>query len=386
MKNISLLGATGSIGTSVLEVVRQFKNDYKIVSMAAGRNVELFAEQINEFQPEVVSVLNSDYAQALLEKISNKNITILTGAEGNQEVATHKQSKLCLSAIVGAAGLIPTLAAIDAGKDIGLANKETLVMAGKIVMEQVDKKGVALLPVDSEHSAIFQGMHAGDRSDLSKIVLTASGGPFHGRSTEELKTVTKAQALAHPNWEMGEKISIDSATLMNKGLEVIEAKWLFNLSPDQIEVVVHPQSIVHSLVEYKDGSMIGHLGIADMCIPIAYAMSFPRRLPLKLDKLNLAECARLDFVSPDYDNFPALGLAFEALELGGVAPAVLNAANEVAVASFLAEEISYLDIAKVAKFALGEVREGDDSILSDILSADALAREKSSEFISELNN
>lgn len=374
MKKIALLGSTGSIGTSVLDVVRKFPDDYAIVSMAAGRNISLFACQIEEFAPQLVSVERPEDALKLEKMLPDFEGEILYGAQGNQAVAAHEPAHITISAIVGAAGLLPTLAAIEAGKDIGLANKETLVMAGKIVMEAVARKGVALLPVDSEHSAIFQGFHGGRKEDLEKIIITASGGPFHGRTKSELKNVTRAQALAHPNWEMGEKISIDSATLMNKGLEVIEAKWLFDLDLKEIEVVVHPQSIVHSLVEFHDGSMIGHLGTPDMCIPIGYALSFPNRLPLELKKLSLAQCGRLDFTEPDYENFPALRLAFTALERGGVAPAVLNAANEVAVAAFLAEKIGFLEIVELVAITLDRVVVGDENKLDDILAADKEAR------------
>ncbi|EKD34283.1 MAG: hypothetical protein ACD_75C02406G0002 [uncultured bacterium] len=270
--------------------------------------------------------------------------------------------------------MLPTLAAIDAGKDIGLANKETLVMAGKIVMAAVRNKGVRLLPVDSEHSAIFQALEAGRRQDLQKIILTASGGPFRGMSREQLQLVTKEQALKHPNWSMGQKISIDSATLMNKGLEVIEAKWLFDVAAEAIEVVVHPQSIVHSLVEYRDGSVLAQLGIPDMRIPIAYALSYPERLPLQLQPLQLSQCASLEFLEPDYHCFPALQLAFEALRRGGVSPAVLNAANEVAVAAFLESRIGFPQIAETVARTMDIIEQGSEESLEDILHADAAAR------------
>ena len=382
MKYIALLGSTGSIGTNVLTVIRKFPDKYAVSSMAAGRNVELLAEQVREFSPQLVSVVDEEHADRLAtllgESYSGK---ILFGAEGNKEVAAHPTASLTISAIVGAAGLLPTLAAIEAGKDIGLANKETLVMAGRIVMDMVRRKGVAMLPVDSEHSAIFQALGSERKEDVHKILLTASGGPFHGRTKNELQQVTRSQALAHPNWTMGQKISIDSATLMNKGLEVIEAKWLFDVEPEHIEVLVHPQSIVHSLVEYHDGSILAHLGVADMCIPIAYALSYPNRLPLKLDRLSLTQCANLEFVEPDYENFPALKLAFAALKTGGTAPAALNAANEVAVAAFLNSEISFLDIAEIVSYVLATIPVGDDRILDDILTADRLARECATERI-----
>lgn len=376
MKSIALLGSTGSIGTNVLHVVRQFPDLYSVSSMAAGRNLELLVDQVHEFSPDLVSVIDEEHADRLLSLLGHTySGKIVYGVEGNQEVAAHKPAEITISAIVGAAGLLPTLAAIEAGKDIGLANKETLVMAGHIVMNMVERKGVAMLPVDSEHSAIFQALHAGKKEDVFKIILTASGGPFRGKTREELLGVSRSQALAHPNWSMGQKISVDSATLMNKGLEVIEAKWLFGVGLEKIEVVVHPQSIVHSLVEYQDGSLLAHLGVADMCIPIAYALSYPDRLPLQQQRLNLAQCADLQFFEPDHKNFPALQLAFRALEMGGTASAVLNAANEVAVAAFLEERIGFLGIANIVSSTLDEIPLGDDRVLDQILVADSQARQ-----------
>ncbi len=383
MKNISLLGSTGSIGNNVLEVVRKFPDKYKILGLAAGRNLDLLCQQIREFQPELVSVIDEEHADKL--RLLLKDISpvpaIVWGVSGSEEVAAMENCSMTISAIVGAAGLLPTLAAIEAGKDIGLANKETLVMAGQIVMEQVRRKQVNMLPVDSEHSAIFQALHAGKKKDIHKIILTASGGPFHGKERHVLENVTRSQALAHPNWSMGEKISIDSATLINKGLEVIEAKWLFDIEPDEIEVVVHPQSIVHSLVEYHDGSIMAHLGIPDMRIPIAYALSYPDRLPLKLDRLDLGQCAKLEFVEPDYKNFPALRLAFDVLREGGTAPAILNAANEVAVAAFLEEKIAFLDIAAIVSDTLKKISMLSTYSLNDVLNADGQARKVAGELV-----
>lgn len=375
MKNIALLGSTGSIGVNVLNVVRQFPEKYRIVSLAAGRNIDLLAEQCIEFEPEVISAFDEEHAKLLSNKLPGEFVKrIHFGVEGNISAATQDKADITVSAIVGAAGLLPTLAAVNSGKDIGLANKETLVMAGKLVMDAVKKRGVQLLPVDSEHSAIFQALEGGRKDDVAKIILTASGGPFRTRSLEELKGVTKEQALNHPNWSMGRKISIDSATLMNKGLEVIEAKWLFDVNADTIEVVVHPQSIVHSLVEYQDGSVLAQLGIPDMRIPIAYALSYPERLPLNLNRLNLSQCANLEFVEPDYQRFPALGLAFAALKQGGVLPAVLNAANEVAVDAFLHDKIAFLQIPEIVAATMERVNSGSDTVLDDILQADAEAR------------
>lgn len=375
MKCIALLGSTGSIGVNVLAVVRQFPERYRIVALAAGTNVHRLAQQVREFRPELVSVLDEQRAQELAPLLPGDfRSKIVFGALGNKLAASLPTADMTISAVVGAAGLLPTLAAIDAGKDIGLANKETLVMAGKIVMAAVRNKGVRLLPVDSEHSAIFQALEAGRREDLRKIILTASGGPFRGMSRDQLQLVTKEQALKHPNWSMGRKISIDSATLMNKGLEVIEAKWLFDVAAEAIEVVVHPQSIVHSLVEYRDGSVMAQLGIPDMRIPIAYALSYPERLPLQLQPLQLSQCASLEFLEPDCHCFPALQLAFEALRRGGVSPAVLNAANEVAVAAFLESRIGFPQIAETVARTMDIVEQGSEESLEDILHADAAAR------------
>ena len=369
------MGSTGSIGVNVLDVIRQFPERYKVVALAAGTNVQRLAKQVNEFNPELISVCDEKRAHTLRTLLPAKfHDRVVHGTEGNILVAAFTSADFTLSAIVGAAGLLPTLAAIEAGKEIGLANKETLVMAGKIVMTAVKEKGVRLLPVDSEHSAIFQALEAGQREDLKKIILTASGGPFRGMSQQHLQLVTREQALNHPNWSMGRKISIDSATLMNKGLEVIEAKWLFGVEGDAIEVVVHPRSVVHSLVEYMDGSVLAQLGIPDMRIPISYALSYPSRLPLQLQPLNLTKCGVLEFLEPDYLSFPALKLAFSALEGGGVLPAVLNSANEIAVEAFLESKITFPQIAETVARTMDIVYQGSGDILEDILGADAAAR------------
>jgi 1-deoxy-D-xylulose-5-phosphate reductoisomerase len=386
MKVLSLLGSTGSIGTGVLDVVRQFPGQYKVAGLAAGRNVDLLSRQVLEFSPELVSVLDEEHA-GLLKALLPASLhgRIVWGTDGTVRVATLDAVAMTISAIVGAAGLLPTLAAIEAGKDIGLANKETLVMAGKLVMSAAKRKGIQLLPVDSEHSAIFQALEAGRKEDVAKIILTASGGPFLHKKAEELQQVTPEQALAHPNWSMGKKISIDSATLMNKGLEVIEARWLFDVSVDSIEVVVHPQSIVHSLVEFQDGSVVAQLGIPDMRIPIAYALSYPKRLPLSLKSLQLSQCGNLQFLDPDYVRFPALTLAFDALRRGGVMPAVLNGANEVAVAAFLEGRISFPGIVTTVAKVLEKVHDGSEDSLTDILAADASARTETERLVSQFN-
>lgn len=375
MKCISLLGATGSIGVNVLEVVRQFPHKYRVGAIAAGKNIELLAQQVLEFAPELISVYDQQCVEGLRKLLPPEyHSAIQCGVEGNKLVASFGDSELTLSAIVGAAGLLPTLAAVEASKDIGLANKETLVMAGRLVMDRVKEKGVKLLPVDSEHSAIFQALEGGRKEDLLKIILTASGGPFRGKKSDELRHVTPDQALAHPNWSMGRKISIDSATLMNKGLEVIEARWLFDVPTEAIEVVVHPQSIVHSLVEYRDGSILAQLGIPDMRIPIAYALSYPERNDLGLESLRLSQLRRLEFMEPDYESFTALGLAFDAIKSGGVLPAVLNSANEVAVEAFLNSRINFLQIAETVAKTMDIVHYGNDASLDDILHADQQAR------------
>ena len=385
MKRIALLGATGSIGLNVLKVVRQFPQHYCIVSLAAGRNISLLARLVLEFKPRLISVLDAEHISQLCALLPDEWKTkVVSGTAGNELVASLPDVDMTISAIVGAAGLLPTLAAIRAGKDIGLANKETLVMAGKIVMDAVEKYKVRLLPVDSEHSAIFQALEGGRKEDLEKIILTASGGPFREKSQAELENATPDQALAHPNWNMGRKISIDSATLINKGLEVIEARWLFNVPLEMIEVVVHPQSIIHSLVEFQDGSVLAQLGIPDMRIPIAYALSYPARLPLQLKRLQLSQCGHLQFYEPDYDRFPALGLAFDALRQGGVMPAVLNAANEVAVEAFLNARIRFPSIAKVVARTMERVHTGSEESLDDILQADMSARREAWKIVDDL--
>ncbi len=375
MKYLSLLGSTGSIGVNVLNIVQQFPDRFRIAGLAAGRNVALLAGQVLAFDPELISVIDEEHADKLARLLPGEyRERIVYGADGNRDTATLDKTEMTIMAVVGAAGLLPTIAAIEAGKDIGLANKETLVVAGRLVMQKVRDNKVRFLPIDSEHSAILQALDAGRKEDVAKIILTASGGPFLNRKKEELQRVTPDQALAHPNWSMGRKISIDSATLMNKGLEVIEAHWLFGMDPASISVVVHPQSIVHSLVEYRDGSVLAQLGIPDMKIPIAYALSYPERMPLELKPLNLWQCANLEFLKPDYDRFPSLRLAFEALERGGVSAAVLNAANEVAVESFLNNQISFPGIPAIVEKTMARIAGGSDTDLNDLLEADKAAR------------
>ena len=385
MKNISLLGSTGSIGRNVLEVVRQFPGRFRIVGLAAGANGRLLREQIEAFNPEMVSITEAKLAGDLIQSLQpGWSEKIMTGTPGNIAVATLPTADTVVSAIVGAAGLTPTLAAIEAGKNIALANKETLVMAGHLVMEAVKRRKVTLLPIDSEHSAIAQALEAGRRTDVSKLILTASGGPFRDLAERELWTVTPEQALAHPNWDMGKKISIDSATLMNKGLEVIEARWLFDIAIEAIEVLIHPQSIVHSMVEYVDGSVVAQLGVPDMRIPIAYALSYPERLRMNLPRLNLAQASDLSFSRPDFDKFPALKLAYQVCKRGGSLPAVLNAANEVAVEAFLAGTIRFPEIALVVAETVSRLPREEAATLTAILDADLAARMQATSIIDAL--
>jgi len=383
-KKISILGSTGSIGRNVLNVVAGFPGYFTVVGLAAGWNIELLREQIETFSPLVVSVADEATAEKLKALGPAAGGTeIVWGGEGNEQVASLPEADMVVSAIVGAAGLLPTVAAVRAGKDIALANKETLVMAGRVIMEEVKKYGVRLLPVDSEHSAIAQALEAGRKEDVARIILTASGGPFLKLDKESLWQVTPEQALLHPNWDMGRKISIDSATLMNKGLEVIEAHWLFDVPLEKIEVLVHPQSIVHSLVEYVDGSVVAQLGIPDMRVPISYALSYPQRLPTGLSRLNLTECSSLSFLQPDTGRFPALGTAYDACRIGGCMPAVINAANEVAVAAFLEGKLKFPEISNVVIETMARVDYMEDIDIETILAADRMARIESASVVLE---
>ncbi|MEN8140431.1 MAG: 1-deoxy-D-xylulose-5-phosphate reductoisomerase [Thermodesulfobacteriota bacterium] len=384
-KTLSILGSTGSIGTATLAIVRQFPDRFQVAALAAGNNIHLLSEQIKEFKPQLVSVATPELAAELGQLLDPAwQGQVLHGREGNSKVACHSETDTVVSAIVGAAGLLPTLAAIKHGKDVALANKETLVMAGDLIMGAVAEHGVSLLPIDSEHNAIFQALDAGRRQDVHKIILTASGGPFRAKESEELWEVSPAQALDHPNWDMGAKISIDSATLMNKGLEVIEAKYLFNTELADIEVVIHPQSIVHSMVEFIDGSVISQMGIPDMRIPIAYALAHPGRLPVSLPRLGLTEMPPLTFQPPDFNRFPALELAYWACEQGGTLPAVLNGANEIAVASFLAEKIRFPEIARVVAATMERHARQELKSIATVLAADLWARQQAETVVEEL--
>ncbi len=382
MKKIAILGSTGSIGRNALQVIEQYPDRFQIVALAAGKNIDLLAEQINRFQPKFAAVLDQQLAKDLVGRLQpDTGVKVLAGSEGYQQVASCADAEMILSSMVGAAGLIPTLSAIRAGKDVALANKETLVMAGALVMEEVRRYQVRLLPVDSEHNAIFQALEGHRREDLKRILLTASGGPFLKIPKEKIETVTPAQALAHPNWDMGPKITIDSATLMNKGLEVIEAKWLFDVPVEKIDVHIHPQSIVHSMVEYVDGSVIAQMGIPDMRIPIAYALAYPERLGLDLPPLNFYTVQTLTFQEPDLSRFPCLNLAFSACKEGGTMPAVLNAANEVAVQAFLDNRISFMGIPRLVDQVMQEHAVEPGIELEAFLAADTWARRKAEDII-----
>ncbi|MDY6850707.1 MAG: 1-deoxy-D-xylulose-5-phosphate reductoisomerase [Thermodesulfobacteriota bacterium] len=384
-KNISVLGSTGSIGVNTLNVIRSFPERFTAVGLAAGRNVRLLAEQAAEFRPRLVAVLTEPLARELKGLLDPAwGIEVVWGEEGFLKAASLDEAETLVSAMVGAAGLRPTWAAIQAGKRIALANKETLVTAGELIMSEAESKGTEILPVDSEHSAIFQVLNGQRREDLKRIILTASGGPFWDRSQEELATVTREDALAHPNWNMGAKISVDSATLMNKGLETIEAKWLFGLPWDKIAIHIHTQSIVHSLVEFVDGSVLAQLGLPDMRVPIAYALSYPKRLPLNLPGLDLPQTAALTFAEPDLQRFPCLALALEAGQRGGGAPAALNAANEVAVQSFLDGELAFRHIATVTARVMDKNRAEPLRDLEHVFIIDQTARAKAREVITDI--
>jgi 1-deoxy-D-xylulose-5-phosphate reductoisomerase len=382
MKAISILGSTGSVGVTTLDVVSRFPDRFRVVAMAAGRNLDLLVDQIKRFKPELVSVATPELARDLKDRLGAEKVEIAHGMDGAISVATHRDAQFVMSAIVGAIGLRPTLAAAKAGKDVGFANKETLVVAGEVMTRAIRDSGSKLLPVDSEHNAIFQCLEGRQRANVKRIILTASGGPFLKLPFERFATVTIAEALKHPTWRMGAKITIDSASLMNKGLEVIEARWLFDLAAEQISVVIHPQSVVHSMVEMIDGSVIAEMAVPDMAIPVAYALAYPERLPLMhLKPLSLAECGPLTFEQPDLNRFPCLRLAFEALKAAGTMPCALNAANEVMVAAFLAGEAQFLDIARNIETVMTRHSNQPARTLEDLIETDGWARAQARELI-----
>lgn len=374
-KRIAILGSTGSIGTQTLDVIAHDPEAYQVEALAAGANLSLLIKQIHQFSPKLVSVSSRELAREVELAVGGK-VKVCYGEEGLVEAAAGTQADLVVTAIVGSAGLTPTLAAIEAGKTIGLANKETLVTAGHLVSSLARKKGVALLPIDSEHSAIFQCLNGEAMEDISKLIITASGGSFRDRTRAELKGVTVEEALRHPNWSMGAKITIDSATMVNKGLEVIEARWLFGISYDQIEVLLHPESVIHSMVEFKDSSVMAQLGNPDMRVPIQYALTYPLRKPSPAAPLRLAEIGRLNFKEMDFKRYPCLAMAYECGRAGGTAPTVFNAANEIAVARFLRGDITFLDIEAAIERALDSHEVVQNPELEQIVEADRWARER----------
>ncbi len=376
MKRIAILGSTGSIGKNALEVIRSLGSDYQVTALSTYRSWELLARQAEDFHPKRVVIVDKE-AHALLKKKSSLNsVEILSGEDSLEELASAEDVDFVLSAIVGVAALRASLAAIRERKALALANKEALVVAGEVVTSQAQKMGVELLPVDSEHSAIFQSLKAGNRSELKKVILTASGGPFREYPREKLASVTPEQALKHPTWQMGKKITIDSATLMNKALEIIEAKWLFGLEAHEIEVVIHPQSIIHSMVEFQDGSVIAQMSLPDMKLPIQYALTYPERKPSIIKPLELSEARELTFFKPDMEKFPALRLGYRAVSEGGTTPSVLNAANEMAVDAFLARRIKLTEIVPMVEFVMDKHKASAHPSIEEIFEADRWAREE----------
>lgn len=374
MKKIAILGSTGSIGTQTLDIVRE-QGDIKVTALAAGSNIGLLEKQIREFRPKLAAVWDEKHAQELRSRIRDLDVDVYSGMEGLIAVSTEEEAEILVTAIVGMLGLRPTVAAIKAGKNIALANKETLVTAGHLIMPLAKECGVSILPVDSEHSAIFQSLNGEEGNRIAKILLTASGGPFRGKKRQELMNMQVEDALKHPNWSMGRKITIDSATLVNKGLEVMEAKWLFNVEPEQIQVVVHPQSVIHSMVEYEDGAVIAQLGTPDMRLPIQYALYYPKRRPLSGKRLDFYELSNLTFEKPDTGTFEGLSLAMEAMKQGGNMPTVFNAANERAVALFLDRKIGFLEITEIIAESMNQLKYREQPSLEEILDTEQAAYE-----------
>ncbi len=384
MKSIIILGSTGSIGTNTLDIVQRFPEEFRVIGLTGGANIDKLEEQIRMFKPQAVAVSSESSAAALRSRCPGLSIDILSGEEGIAQIAAMPGAELVISAIVGAAGLVPTLAAIRSGKHIALANKEPMVMAGKLMQEEARKHGVRIFPVDSEHSAIFQSLEGHRVEDVRRLILTASGGALWTLPKEQLHSVTPERALQHPNWKMGSKITIDSATLMNKGLEVVEARWLFDIPESRIDVLIHRESIIHSLVEYHDRSIIAQLGLPDMRTPISYAMRYPERMPLDLPSLDLTEVGTLTFCRPDHDRFPCLSLGYESLRVGGTMPAAMNAANEVAVDAFLHEGIRFVEIAEVIRSTMNAHAQRAVACIDDALDADRWAREKAESLVHAL--
>ena len=373
MQQLAILGSTGSIGVNALNVARHLSDQFKVTTLAAGRNIDLLEQQIHEFSPEVVAVYDEQAAKELKGRLSGTT-RVVAGMEGLLEVAAYDGVDFVVSAITGTIGLQPTLAAIEAGKNVGLANKESLVSGGELVMKRVKEKGVNLLPIDSEHSALFQSLHSGKKSEVQRLILTASGGPFRSHTAEQLQQVTADEALNHPNWKMGPKVTVDSSTLMNKGLEVIEAHWLFDIPMEKIDVVVHPQSIIHSMVEFNDGSIIAQMGEPDMIVPIQYAMTYPDRLPGTLPRFDFTKSRSLEFHQPDRLKFRCLQLAFDAIHEGGSLPCYMNAANEVLVDRFLARQIEWHEIGTTLENLMTRHQIQRNLDLESLLAIDSLAR------------
>jgi len=384
MKTIVILGSTGSIGTNTLDIVDRFPDEFCVAGLSAGTNDEKLEEQIRRFKPRLVALSNESAAARLRRRCADLPVKIQSGTDGVAQVASIPEAEMVISAIVGGAGLVPTLAAIRANKHIALANKEPMVMAGKLMQDEARKHGIRIYPVDSEHSAIFQSLEGHRVEDVRRLILTASGGALWTLTKEELQDVTPERALQHPNWKMGAKITVDSATLMNKGLEVVEARWLFDIPESRIDVLIHRESIIHSLVEYQDRSMIAQLGLPDMRTPISYAMRYPERMPLDLPSLDLTEIGKLTFCKPDHDRFPCLGLGYESLRVGGTMPATMNAANEVAVEAFLNGGIRFVDIAEVIRSTMEAHQPHEVESLDDALETDRWAREKAEALVHAL--
>jgi len=386
LKNIVILGSSGSIGLQTIDVVKRYPELFNVVGLAVNKSIDALEQQIKELRPKAVVVVDAEKAQELSRRIAGtSNIPeLLTSIEGLEQLAAHPEADLVLNALVGSVGLRPTLAALRAGKTLALANKESMVAGGAIVAKVREETGAEILPVDSEHNAIFQCMVGERKREIKRLIVTASGGPFRGRTFSELESVTVEEALKHPRWTMGPKITIDSATLMNKGLEVIEAHWLFDLPYEQIDVIVHPQSIIHSMVEFEDGSIKAHLGQTDMRIPIQYTLSYPDRLPAPLPSLDFVEVGKLTFEKPDMRNFPCLAYAYEAIRLGKTYPAVLNATNEQAVAAFLSKKIRFTDIPNIIKQVIERHEPGDETDLGIVLETEHRAREYADRLITSL--
>ena len=386
MKSIIILGSTGSIGTNTLDIVRRFPDEFRVVGLTGGNNIERLEEQIRAFTPHAVAVSTESSAALLRSRCTDLPVEILSGEDGFTYVAALPDAELVISAIVGAAGLVPTLAAIRSGKHIALANKEPMVMAGELMQAEARKHGVRIFPVDSEHSAILQSLEGHRIEDVRRLILTASGGALWTLTAEQLQDVTPERALQHPNWKMGSKITIDSATLMNKGLEVVEARWLFDIPESRIDVMIHRESIIHSLVEYTDRSVIAQLGLPDMRTPISYAMRYPARLPLDLPSLDLTEVGTLTFCKPDHDRFPCLNLGYDSLRIGGTMPAAMNAANEIAVEAFLNHGLRFVEIPQVIRSTMDAHAYRDITCLEDALEADRWAREKAGSLVHALSH